>query len=99
MQGFCETEAVGEDGCSYISQAMTRRHMSSVMSSVKWRGEVHEWGEGGSHVVGHRPQDGRDVPKEEMEKWMSATDDVTGADLSAGLVSKARREYIVCSNI
>ena len=45
-----------------------------------------------SHLLEGRAQDGRDVLKEEMDKWMSATDDVTGSDLEPGLVGNARRE-------
>ena len=61
------------------------------MNTVKWRDEVHEK-EGGCDTIGPRPQDGRNVLEEEMEKWMNATDDATGAELKPGLVRKARRE-------
>ena len=80
-----------EETGSYSSQAMTRGQLSSMMSSVKWRDEVHEK-EGGCDTIGPRPQDGRNVLEEEMEKWMNATDDVTGAELKPGLVRKARSE-------
>ena len=56
-----------------------------MMSSVKWKDEVHEE-EGGCDHIGIRPQDGRALLKEEMRAY----DDVTGANLDPRWVEEHR---------
>ena len=85
-RGMARHKLLDETGnCS--SGVMSRRQLSSMMSSVKWKDEVHEE-EGGCDHIGTRPQDGRALFKEEM----TAYDDVTGADLDPKLVKKARQD-------
>ena len=73
------------------SAPMSRGQVSALINSVKRRYEVHEY-DGGHDVGGSRPQDGRAILREEMDKWEEAWDDVTGAELEPQRVAQARQD-------
>lgn len=51
---------------SHSSPALNRRQLMAIVKCEKWKDDVHE-DEGGNDAIGPRPQDGRDMMKEETE--------------------------------
>ena len=89
-RGVSRQKLMDETG-QVSSAPMSKRQVSALINSVKWKDEVHE-DDGGHDVGGSRPQDGRAILREEMQKWEEAWDDVTGAELEPQRVAQARQD-------
>ena len=108
-RGIARQRTVDEAGM-HSSARMSRRYLSAIVKSQKWKDEVHEE-EGGNDLIGPRPLDGRKIMEEETVKLISsingisgiseggkaAWDDVTGADLDLKKVREARQEEMCFS--
>ena len=51
----------------WSTEAMSKKQLSAVAEGTRWKDEVHEE-EGGFDNIGPRPQDGREILKQEMGK-------------------------------
>ena len=78
-RGVSRQKLMDETG-QLSSAPLSSGRLSVLISSVKWKDEVHE-DDGGYDVGGSRPQDGRAILQEETDQLEHSWDDATGADI------------------